>query len=287
MSTLTPTIPATIRRLSVAVVLVSLLGAPAAWAATTATGTATVTLSAGALSVGSVSNNTITGTVGGTSNGTLPSASWADTTGSGAGWNGTVAVSSLTYTGTWTALGAAPALLTTSSGAFTDTVDGVTYTVTTGAIALGVGSFTYTSTDTNDPSGSGTAVASANNAVGTKGVTINFGTQTIASGSQYRIKVGTQAASALSLNTAAPGAAITPAAGTTSPSPTFVNNTVTVSGGGPAPTAYGPAVKFVSAAVTNGMGTYTVVPGVQFVSDANAWAASYTAGVQYSIVTGP
>ena len=99
--------------------------------------------------------------------------------------------------------------------------------------------------------------------------------------------MGTQLNSALPLNTSAGGASITAGAGTTSADPGFVNNSTIVAGGGVPATAYGTAVKFVSAAVNTGMGTYTVDPAVQVTADPSSWAATYTAGVQFSIVSGP
>ncbi len=251
--------------------------------------TSTLTTTSGSLAIGTVTPETITMAVGATGTGILPSAPWSDTTGSGNGWNGTVAMSDFTYTGSWVAQGSATALATASSGAFTGTQDGVEYTVTTGTITAGAGSYTWTSTDTTtgNPTGSGTAVASTANAVGTLGVTIDFGTQALTSGFVYVIKAGTQNAAALTLDTGASGASITPASGTTSANPAFVGNTTAVTGGGVSATAYGTAVKFVSAALNTGMGTYTVNPGAQIVSDSNSWATSYTAGVQYTIATGP
>jgi hypothetical protein len=175
-------------------------------------------------------------------------------------------------------------LNTVTSGAFTDTVDGVTYTVTTGLITAGIGSFSYTSTDANDASGSGTSII-GNTAIGTKGLTLNFGGQTIASGSQYRIHAGTQSSSAVSLNTGAGGAGVTITSGNTAPS--LTNNGATLTGGGVSSSSYGTAVKFVSAATGNGMGTYVATPGVNVATDATSWAATYSAGLQYSIVSGP
>ncbi|MHB1599470.1 MAG: hypothetical protein ACYCXY_11430 [Acidimicrobiales bacterium] len=258
-----------------AVALVAVL-APAG-AAFAATGTSSATTTSGSLSIGTTTPETISVPVAGTGNGILPSAVWADTTGTGDGWNGTVAVSDLSYTGAWVAQGSATALTTATSGAFTGTQDGVEYTVTTGTITSGAGSYTWTSTDTTtgNPTGSGTAVASTANLVGTLGVTIDFGTQSLTSGYVYVIKAGTQAASAFSLDTSATGASIAPVSGTT------------VSGGGVASSAYGTAVKFVSAALNTGMGSYTVDPGAQVAADASSWATTYTAGVQFSIVTGP
>lgn len=249
--------------------------------------TSTTSLTGGSLSIGTVTNETISVPVAGTGTGILPSASWSDSTGTGAGWNGTVALSDLVYTGSWLAKGST-ALLLTTSGAFTDTQDGVEYTVTTGTITAGAGNYTWTSTDTTDSAGgSGTAVASIASAIGSKGITINFGTQSLSAGSVYEIQADTQSASAYSLDTVASGAGITAAVGTTSANPALVGTGTTVSGGGVAPTAYGTAIKFVSAALNTGMGSYTVNPGAQVVADASSWAATYTAGVQYSIVTGP
>ena len=260
-----------------------------AGAALAATGTSSATTTSGSLSIGTTTPETISVPVAGTGNGILPSAVWADSTGTGAGWNGTVAVSDLSYTGAWVAQGSATALTTATSVAYTGTQDGVEYTVTTGTITSGAGSYTWTSTNTTtgNPTGTGTAVASTANLVGTLGVTIDFGTQSLTSGSVYVIKTGTQAASAFSLDTSATGASIAPVAGTTSANPAFVGNTTTVSGGGVASSAYGTAVKFVSAALNTGMGSYTVDPGAQVAADASSWAATYTAGVQFSIVTGP
>ena len=274
-----------------AIGLVGVLGPAGAVAAATSTGTGTAsaTTTSGSLSIGTTTNETISVPVAGTGNGILPSAVWSDSTGTGDGWNGTVAVSDLSYTGSWAAQGSATALTTATSGAFTGTQDGVEYSVTTGTITSGAGSYTWTSTDTTtgNPTGSGTAVASTANAVGTQGVTIDFGAQSLTSGFVYVIKVGTQSASAFSLDTTATGAGVTPVSGTTSTAPTLVGNSTTVSGGGVASTAYGTAVKFVSAALNTGMGSYTVDPGAQVNADASSWAATYTAGVQYSIITGP
>jgi hypothetical protein len=198
-----------------------------------------------------------------------------------------VAVSDLTYTGTWATLGSSTALLVATSSPFADTADGVTYTVTTGVITSGAGTFSYTSTDAADRSGSGTATASTNSVVGNEGLTINFGIQSLASGSQYRIRAGTQSASAFSLSSSASGAAITPGVGTVSPSPAFIGSGSTIPGGGPASAAFGASVGFLSAAPGTGEGTYTVVPGVALSTDSNSWAQTYSASVQYTIASGP
>ena len=269
----------------IAVLLTMLIPTGVAFAST---GTSSATMSSGSLSIGATTPETITVTIGNAGNGIMPSALWSDTTGTGNGWNGTIAVSDLSYTGSWVAQGSATVLTTATSNPFTDTQNGVEYTVTTGAIASGAGSYTWTSTDTaNNSGGSGTAVASTANAVGTKAITINFGTQTLASCSVYIIKAGTESANAMTLDTAATGASITASGGTTGANPTWVNNSTAVTGGGTASTAYGASVKFVSAALMAGMGSYTINPGMSITADASSWAGTYTAGVQYSIVTGP
>lgn len=263
----------------------------AATAPTPADGTANVSATGGSLSVGSFSGGTVTVPIGGVADGVLASAKWTDKTGTGAGWSGSVAVSDLTYTGQWAqTAGTATALGTTTAWAYTGTADGVEYTVTVTSGGSGTTTpFTWTSTDPIDKAGgSATATNGAPAAVGTQGVKIDFvsGT-TYPVGAVYRIDAGTQSPTAITLDASAPGTGITPAAGTTSPDPTFVGSATTVVGGGVGDTHYGTAVKFVHAASGDGMGTYTVSPGVQVSTDIGTWAATYVAGVQYTISTGP
>jgi YVTN family beta-propeller protein len=241
-------------------------------------------LAAGALSVGSVTNGTITGTVAGTTSGALPGATWADTTGSGAGWNGTLAMSSFTYTGAWNTTSGSDALANTSAGAYTGTADGLTITVTVGSGAT-TSNTPFTWSDNQGGSGTGTATNGTPAAVA-QGVTIDFSSSTAyASGDAFLVECGTQSTSALELDTAATGAGITAGTLVTSPSPTFENNATAVTGGGPA--TLGTAVPMLTAAATDGMGSYTVVPGASVTTDSNSWAATYTAQAQYSIATGP
>ena len=259
-------------------------------ASSTSPGTSSTSLTAGSLSIGATTNETISVPVAGTGNGILPSAAWSDSTGSGAGWNGTVALSDFTYTGSWTQMSGTTTALASASSAFTGTGNGVEYTVTVGSGGSGTSTpYTWTSTDATDHAGgSGTATNGTPAAIGTKGISINFASSTTyPSGAAYQIDAGTQSASALSLDTSATGVGITAATGTTSADPTFANNGTTVTGGGVGSSSYGTAVKFSSTEVNNGMGTYTVDPGAQVNADASSWAATYTAGVQYSIVTGP
>ncbi|MHB2024526.1 MAG: hypothetical protein ACYCO3_14565, partial [Mycobacteriales bacterium] len=172
--------------------------------------------------------------------------------------------------------------LSSSSNPFTDTLDGITYTVT---VTSSTGAFSYTSNDPNDPSGTGSALSTGPVAVGKEGLTIDMGVSGLVVNNQYVIQVGTQSASALSLNTGVSGAAVTTVSGNTPP--VLVGNGTTVTGGGASSTLYGSGVKFVSAATGTGMGTYDITPGVSFTSDSNAFAATYSAGVQYTIASGP
>lgn len=249
------------------------------------TGNENLVLNSGALSIGSVTNGTISGTVAGTSSGDLPSALWSDTTGSGSGWNGTLALSSFIYTGAWQPQGTAPALSSNTAGAYTGASDGLLITVT---VASGgtTSSTPYSYTDNG-----GTTVAVLGTATnGTPvtieaGVTIDFAAGTAyPAGAQYLIQVGAQSTSALELDTAASGAGVTASSGVSSPAPTLRNNAVAVTGGG---TGLGTAVVAVAANTNQGMGSYTVVPGASVIIDSNSWAATYTAQAQYTITTGP
>jgi hypothetical protein len=217
---------------------------------------------------------------------------WSDATGSGYGWNGTVAVSDFTYTGVWTTTGAP--LADATSDAYTGTQNGVVYTVTAGALADGAGSFEWACPEcgAGNVSGVGTATTSGDNVLVdgsvSQGVSINFGTLNTESSTVYQLQAGTQASDALSLLSSADGAGATVADGSLSAPPALVSATTTVSGPSTGPAqGYGAAIKFVAAAANTGMGSYTVNPGVSFTADQNSWANLYTANVEYSIVTGP
>jgi len=271
-----------------ALLLGVLAPAGVAFAATSSTSAA---VDAGSLSVSTSGYPpTISVPVGGDYTGQLPTAEWSDTTGSGDGWNGTVAVSPLSYTGSWTQTSGAATALGNSSfgGAFDGLADGITYTVTVGSGGSGTSTpFTWTSNDPTDKAGgSGTATNGTAKEVGTKGITIDFtsGT-TYPEGATYTIDAGTQSLDALSLDTAA--GTVTAQGSTTSADPTLTGNGTTIVAGGPSQTDYGNAVTFVTAATGTGMGTYDVYPGVKVTADDSSWAATYTAGVEYSIVSGP
>ena len=175
-----------------------------------------------------------------------------------------------------------PTLAATTAGAYSDTLDGIEYTVTVSAGGTGTTTpYTWTSTDTTDHAGgSGSATNGTAKAVGTMGVTITFASGTAyPSGAIYMVKVGAFPASALALNTV--NFAVTPQTGTTSGVPLSINNGTTVPGGGS-------AVKFVTAAANTGMGAYQVTPGVQVTPDASTWAGvAYASTLTYTIVSGP
>ena len=253
--------------------------------ATSANSTETLTVTAGSLSVSPTTAATIKAAVDASGTGALPSAVWADTTGSGNGWQGSVAATDLTYTGTWVAGTGSTALTTATSSPFTGLSDGVTYTVTVTSSTA----FTYTSTDANDASGSGTYTAGTAANVGTKGLSITLPSG-ITSGT-YTIQAGTQNASAIALDNSSSNTAATiaPVTGTTSANPTFVsaNSSATVTGGGTGAATYGTAVTFLSAALNTGMGQYTVSPGATVTADMNSFAANYVGNIQYTIATGP
>lgn len=198
-------------------------------------------------------------------------------------------MSDLTYTGSWVPSSDATPALGPSASAYTGTADGVEYTVTVGTSGSGTTtSYTWTSTDPTDASG-GHGIAQNGTVVdiGTQGIEITFAKGTTYSGASYQIHAGTEPDTAVKLASTATGAGIVATAKTTSAKPAWTNTAVTITGGGVGSSDYGTAVEFMSAAQGQGMGSYTVTPGVKVTTDPNTWAATYTAGVQYSVTTGP
>jgi hypothetical protein len=115
-------------------------------------------------------------------------------------------------------------------------------------------------------------------------VTITFAVgTTYSAGDQFTIHVGNLPASALQLGS---GTSVTPTGTTAATAPVFTNSASTVTGG--TATSVGSGVKFVTAALNTGMGSFTVTPSGTVNFDGNLdWAGTYTAQVSYSIVTGP
>ena len=251
-------------------------------AATTATSHDTLTLTAGNLSVAVVSAGTANGALGSSSAPTdIAVADWSDSTGSGAGWNGTVAVSNFTNTGAWTRTSGASAQTTNTSAAYTGTVAQGSYLVTVSSDSAGNITAAVTGAETATITGQSKASAIA---VGTKGLTITFDLAvTYVAGDQYTIHVGTLPATALVLGA---GTSVTPSLTTTATAPTFANSGTTVNAG--ASNTLGSGIKFVTAAANTGMGSFRVTPSGTIAFDGNvSWAGDYVAQVSYSIITGP
>jgi hypothetical protein len=112
---------------------------------------------------------------------------------------------------------------------------------------------------------------------------------TYAANMAYTIKVGNLSSTALTLADGGAPATITANAGTISPNPTFTNTTANIVGGsGANPTVtVGAATKFVTAAVNQGKGDYTVTPQASVALDPSVWAQTYVAQVTYTMVSGP
>jgi|GEM_PF-2443425 len=268
----------------------------AVFAATTSTGTSSVSVTQGSISIGSTTAATITAPVGGRGNGILPYAAWSNSTGNGTAWHGSVAVSDLTYTGPWVQIAGSTTSIAPVTGTYTGTADGVEYTVTVTTSTTGTThktgykwASTYPNTTNNSGATGLTATAGTPVTIGTKGVQIEFASgTTYPAGAEYEIKVGTQPTTAFQLDNTASGAGITATTGTTSAPPVLENSGATLSGGASVGlTRYGTAVNFLSAAQGTAMGSYTVKPGVSVALDPQTWAATYKAGVQYTIATGP
>jgi len=259
------------------------LVSPAAYASPSATAPQTLAVQPGTLFVSNTTPANITAPVDGSGSGNLPTALWGDTTGTGDGWQGSIAASNFVYTGQWTPIGSAPALESSSSASYTGSADGDTYTVSVTGVSGSTISFSYSSQ--NGATGTGTATAGTAANVGTNGLTITFSSSTTYStGDEYQIQVGSQNKNALTLADGGSPASVAPYQGTTSTAPTFVNQTAAVTGGG---STYGTAVYILSAPTYTGMGEYTVTPAATVNTDINSWAATYTGQIQYTISSGP
>ena len=257
--------------------------------------TATLLLGGGGLSISGMGAYTTASTPA--SNGTvstpLNTATWADTTGSGAGWNGNLAVTQFIDQGTWSQTsGTTTALATTGSGAYTGTAGAgsITVTVTQALDTILATTLTISYSDSeNGTVTNGTATATKGSATTlVNGMTIKFATLTAyPQNATYQVKFGILPTTALTLDTAQ---ATVSAAGTTqggSNLPAFINNGTTVTAGGPSTFSATP-IKFVSAAAGTGIGSFSVAGGATITWDPNnVWQASYTASVQYNIVSGP
>lgn len=284
------------RRTLAGVAVVAALGATAVPLGARAATSSTVTLalgSGGGLSISSMSPYTTatTSSAAGTLATPLNSAIWADTTGSGAGWNGTIAVTQFVDQGAYTqTAGAATALSTTASGSYTGTAGAgyITVTVTQAGDTTGATTLTYSYSDVENgttTNGSGTATKGSATTL-LHGLTITFATGTAyPQNAVYESKFGILPTTALSLNTAQGSVALQ--GSTLGVPPILVNNGTTVTAGGPATYSASP-VKFLDALILTGEGSFTVSGGATIAWDPNnIWQANYTAGAQYTIASGP
>lgn len=269
-----------------AIAAIALLMMPlAASAATNGTASQSIVFTGGSLSISTPADTVFTSTAlsAGTLSAAVNQAQWTDATSTGNGWNGTIAMTRFHVITAWTPGSTASPLLSNVSGQFDDNstsqpVMGAYNVVVT---AQAAGTVTY-SVSGQEVVATSTATKGVATAIGTKGVTITFAiAQTYIVGDSYSAKVGLLGGTALALNSTL--TTITP----TSNSPVAVGGSSTVPAYGGVAT-YGTPVKFVSAAAGNGMGTYTVTPGVTLTwIPASTWAAAYTASAQYTIVSGP
>ena len=284
------------RTLAVAAVVAALVATALPIGARAATSTVTLALgSGGGLSISSMSAFTTatTSSAAGTLATPLNTATWADTTGSGSGWNGTLAVTQFIDQGAWAqTAGTTTALNTTSSGAYTGTA-GVGYinvTVTQAGDTTSATSLAISYSDTeNGATTTGTATATKGSATTlVHGLTITFATSTAyPQNAVYQSKYGILPTTALALNILQ--ASVSPQGSTLGAAndPLFVNNGSTVTAGGPSTYSASP-VKFISALVLTGVGSFTVAGGATITWDPNnVWQANYTAGAQYTIASGP
>jgi hypothetical protein len=266
-----------------AAVALAMLVPSVAYASTSTSSQQTLAVQAGTLFVSNTTPANITAQVGGTGSGALPSAEWGDLTGTGDGWQGSIAASDFIYTGNWSPVGSAPALSSDASAGYTGTADGDTYTVTITSVSGTTINFSYSST--NGASGTGSATVGTAADVGAHGLTITFSTSaTYAAGDAYQIEVGAQNPDALVLaNTQNPSISPVSAQSYSDP-PLFVNPQAAIQG---SPAGYGPAVPLLSAGTEAGMGDFNVSPQAVVNTDINSWAQTYTAQVEYTISSGP
>ena len=286
------------RTLAGAAVAAALVGTALPIGVHAATSTVTLQLgSGGGLSVTGVGAYTTASTSSGAGTLATPlnSATWSDQTGLGSGWNGTIAISQFVDQGAFAqTAGAATALSTTSSGAYTGSAGAgyITVTVTqvgdtTGATSLAI---SYADVE-NGSTTNGTATATKGSATTLlNGLTITFKTATAyPQNAAYESKFGILPTTALALNTLQ--GSVAPQGSTLGlvNDPLLVNNGSTVTAGGAAPTAYSASpVKFLDALILTGVGSFTVSGGATITWDPNnIWQANYVAGVQYTIASGP
>jgi hypothetical protein len=270
--------------LGTAVTLAALSAFPVRAGAASANGGATFTVTGGSLGLASVGAAAFSVTLGSgtvtTPATNLNTGNYSDTTGSGAGWNATLAVQQFVNTQAWVPSGTA--LLTNTSAGYTSGAQLANYTVAVTADGGTTVSISWSGTE----SGSGIATKGSAFAVGTRGLTITFnGAATYLTSDRYSIKADVMLTSAMTM---APGGSCT-ATGTTATGtnvPVMSATSGTVTGG--TYNTFGSAVKVITVPVGQGLGTFTCTPKATLSIDANnSWPGSYVATAQFSIVSGP
>ena len=253
-------------------------------ASSSGTGSATFTVTGGSLGLASVGAAAFSVTLGSgtvtTAATNLNAGNYSDTSGSGAGWNGTVAVQQFVNTQSWVPTGSA--LANNNSSGYTASAQDADYQVTVTSDGGTTVVVAYTGTE----SGSGTATKNVAFAVGTHGITITFATgTTYLTTDKYNIHADVLLTSAMAM---AAGGSCT-ATGTTQTGtniPSMINTSSTVTGG--TYNTYGTAVKVISAPVSQGLGTFTCTPKATLSVDSNtAITGSYVATAQLTIAAGP
>ena len=254
-----------------------------ALAGTSGTGTDTLTVTGGSLSLSSVGTATFTVTLGSgtvtTAATNLNSGTYADTTGSGAGWNGTLALQQFVNTQAWVVTG--HALSTTSAGTYSGTGNDANYTVT----VTSDGGTTVNISWSGTGSGTGTATKGSAFTIA-NGITITFASgTTYTTSDSYSVNADVLATTTMTM---ASGGSCTAQGSTKSGSnlPTMTNTSATITGG--TYNSYGSAVKVITAAAHTGVGSFSCTPMATLSVDSNtAITGSYTATAQYTIATGP
>ncbi len=259
----------------------------AAIAATGSTGTAVL---AGTLSITTPASTTLPSTAisVGTVTAGVNAANWAETaTTPNVGWHGTLAVQRFHIIGTnaW-APGASHVLANNNSGQYTGATQAADYTVTVTAASASA-TTTVAINWSGEETGSGSATKNTPFVMGARGMTIDFlSGQAYATTDVYTARVGNLATSALAVAQATTVITVVSGTGGTN-LPTATGGTSTVTSGTTSTYSATP-VKFVTAANTMGVGTFTVTPGVTLTWDPNnTWALPYTASAQYTIASGP
>lgn len=261
-----------------------------ALASASTSGTASLPLTGGTLSINSLAASATlpaTNVSAGTVSGALNSGTWADTTGSGNGWNGTIQLAApFLYQGTWTQTsGAATALSSSASGTYTGQVANALITVTVTASTVAATTVSWTDREATTSNGTNTVCNAVTTCAIASGITISFAAAVYPTGATYQVEAGTLPTTSMTLST--PSATGPTATGTTlggANLPVFENTGTTVPAGGS-------AVSFVHATTQTGMGSFSLAPGVTITWDPNnTWGGSgvtYSTTAQYAIVAGP